>query len=178
MSDKVTKYDYPSTQTGGVKPLSIRGFSEDERFRLSEEFTDEERKWRKQWIKDQKLSENEPRPVSKEWEKEVRNPFRRMLSKPWQLLEDKMTPVLGKTIASNFRYMVPKFMVGTAVFYLSWYHLKYNQNDWTKAYGATMFISKPVILPGEKGFPAKRDRFEPSDYDDRGFKSRKVFLDI
>ena len=177
MSSKVTKYDYPSSQTGGVKPLSIRGLYDDERNRLSEEFTDEERQWRKQWIKDQQLSPNEPRPPSMEYIKETRNPIRRFLSKPWQALESKMIPLFGKTFSAHFRYCVPKFLVITMATYATWYHLKYNQNDWTKAYGATLVYSKPVSYPGDENFPVKRERFEPTDYDDRGFKSRKVFVD-
>ena len=177
MTNKVTKYDYPSSETGGVKPMSIRGIFEEEQCRLSEEFTDEERKWRQQWLKDQELSPNEPRPMSQELIKEIRNPIRRMLSKPWQLLEDSMSPVLGKTFAQHFRFCVPKLLVLTGLTYWAWYHLKYNQNDWTRAWGVEMFISRPVTLPGDKNFPLKRERLEPSDYYDRGFKSRKVFLD-
>jgi len=123
------------------------------------------------------LSPNEPRPVSEEWIKEIRNPFRRFLSKPWQLLEGKMTPVFGKTFSSHFRYQMPKLLVLTVLTYVGWYHLKYNQNDWTCAYGVIVKMPKPVTIPGDKNFPAKRERFEPSDYNDRGFKSRKVFLD-
>lgn len=177
MTDKVTKYDYPSSQTGGVKPMNIRGIFESEQCRLSEEFTDEERKWRQQWLKDQELSPNEPRPISQELVKEIRNPIRRALSKPWQMLENGMTPVFGKAFAGYFRFIVPKFLVGLGLTYWTWYHLKYNQNDWERAFGVTMFISRPAYLPGDKNFPMKQERFEPSDYEDRGFKSRKVFLD-
>lgn len=183
MKDKVDKlpeakkYDFPASASGGVKPLSIRGLFEDERYRLSEEFTDEERAWRKQWFKDQVLAPNEPRPASKEWIKETRNPIRRFLSYPWQALENKMTPVLGTEFSTRFRFMVPKLIVGIMGTYLIWYHLKYNQNDWTSAHGPSVFISKPVVLPGDPDCPLKQDRFQPCDYDDRGFKSRKVFLD-
>ncbi|GFS90421.1 NADH dehydrogenase 1 beta subcomplex subunit 6 [Nephila pilipes] len=177
MTDKISKYNYPSSYTGGVKPMSIRGIFEDERIRLSEEFTDEERAWRKQWIKDQVLSPNEPRPESEEWIREVRNPIRRFLSKPWQLLESGLTPVVGKSVATHLRYMMPKSLVIIGAIYFTWYHLKYNQNDWTRAYGVTVFTPKPRAFPGDSNFPVKGDRTEPSDYHDRGFKSRNVFLD-
>lgn len=176
MSEKVSKYNYPSSASGGVKPLSIRGIFEDEKYRLSEEFTDSERKWRKQWLKDQILSPSEPRHVP-ELEKELRNPIRRFLSKPWQLLESKMIPVFGVGFSSSFRYIVPRALVGIMATYVTWYHLKYNQNDWTHSSGFKVTMNKPVAVPGDKNFPVKRERFEPSDYDDRGFKSRKVFLD-
>ncbi|GBM42535.1 hypothetical protein AVEN_3342-1 [Araneus ventricosus] len=176
MSDQVSKYNYPSSQTGGVKPLSIRGLFEDERLRLSEEFTDEERAWRKQWLKDQVLSPNEPRPESEEWIREVRNPIRRFLSKPWQLLESSITPVIGKTVASHVRYIVPKTIVILAATYATWYHVKYNQNDWTRSYGVTVTMPKPRAFPGDKNFPALREKVEPNDFCDRGFKDRKVFL--
>lgn len=177
MSGKVTKYDYPQSHTGGVKPMNIRGVFEDERYRLSEEFTDEERKLRNQWLKDQELSPNEPRPVPEEYIKETRNPIRRFLSKPWQLLEDKMTPVFGRDVSALFRGLAPKFLVGIGLTYFAWYHWKYNQNDWTSAKGVNILITRPMALPGEKHFPSLSDRFEPADYDDRGFKARKVFLD-
>ncbi|XP_035220005.1 NADH dehydrogenase [ubiquinone] 1 beta subcomplex subunit 6-like [Stegodyphus dumicola] len=176
MPDKIKKYDYPHSPTGGVKPMSIRGIFESERCRLSEEFTDEERKWRKQWIKDQQLSPNEPRPVPPEWIKETRNPIRRFVSKPWQILEDRMSVVTGKGFAAGFRYVVPKTLVGIMSIYVLWYHLKYNQNDWTRAYGPTIMMPKPVAYPGDKNYPVKRERFHPIDYDDRGFKNRTVFL--
>ncbi|XP_054723084.1 uncharacterized protein LOC129233026 [Uloborus diversus] len=182
MSDKKLstpkpKYDWPESPTFGVKPMSIRGIFESERHRLTDEFTDEERAWRKQWIEDQKLAANEPRPLLPEWEKEFRNPIRRALSKPWQLMEKGMVPILGKTVSSHIRFLVPKFIVLTMATYVTWYHLKYNQNDWTRAYGWQVVMPKKVAFPGDPDYPVKRERFLPSDYNDRGFKDRKVFLD-
>ncbi|KAG8191462.1 hypothetical protein JTE90_020711 [Oedothorax gibbosus] len=178
MSDNANKYNFPSSETGGVKPMSIRGIFEREHRRLSDDFNDEERLWRKQWIKDQKLSPNEPRPVSQEWIRETRNPIRRFLSKPWELLEAKMTPVTGVNVAGTFRYLVPKLMVVTAFVYVAWYHLKYNQNNWQRGYGWKVVTNKPTVFPGDDNFPAKRERFQPNDYYESGFKSRKVFLDL
>ncbi|GFX57836.1 NADH dehydrogenase 1 beta subcomplex subunit 6 [Trichonephila clavipes] len=177
MADKVSKYNYPSSYTGGVQPMNIRGIFEDERIRLSEEFTDEERAWRKQWLKDQVLSPNEPRPESEEWIREVRNPIRRFVSKPFQLLESGIAPVTGKTFASYFRYVFPKTLVALGAIYLTWYHLKYHQNDWTRAYGATVTVPKPRAFPGDSNFPVKSEKTEPNDFCDRGFKARNVFLD-
>ncbi|XP_015930944.1 uncharacterized protein [Parasteatoda tepidariorum] len=175
--DRIKKYDYPSSETGGVRPLSIRGIFENEKYRLSEEFNDEERKWRKQWLKDQYLSATEPRPESVEWIRETRNPIRRMLSKPWQILEAKMVPVLGQAFSGNFRFIVPKLLCGLGATYYCWYYFKYNQNDWTRAYGPYMQMPKPIAFPGDDNFPMQRERFTPQDYDDRGFKIRTIFRD-
>lgn len=72
--------DAPGEQTAGVKPMSITGRMVRERERLSG-MTPEERAWRKQWLKDQVLSPNEPRYV-REMEKEFLNPIRRFYRFP------------------------------------------------------------------------------------------------
>lgn len=63
-----------ASDTGGVKPMSIAGRFHRERERIL--MTDEERAFRKQWLKDQELAHNEPRVVP-ELYKEQYNIFRR-----------------------------------------------------------------------------------------------------
>ncbi|XP_023226681.1 uncharacterized protein LOC111627355 [Centruroides sculpturatus] len=90
------KSSYPSSDTGGVKPMSIEGYFNTERRRLVENYTDEEREWRKKWLKDQELSANEPRRVH-ELELELRNPIRRFYRKPWDMIYEKLVPVTDWT---------------------------------------------------------------------------------
>jgi len=67
-----------------------------ERQRLSGAgMTSEDRALRRQWLKDQELSPNEPRHVSELYPK---NPIRRAFSAPWETLFKALRPVLvGRT---------------------------------------------------------------------------------
>lgn len=78
--------------TGGVQPFPIGGRLVRERERLRG-MTDEERAWRKQYLKDQILSENEPRYVPEYW-KERTNPIRRFYQWPLLQVENILTPVM------------------------------------------------------------------------------------
>lgn len=81
-----------ASDTGGVKPFTIQGRMARERERLAG-MTDEERSWRKQWLKDQELSHNEPRVVP-EYIKERLNPIRRIYRMPLDVAFKALAPVL------------------------------------------------------------------------------------
>ena len=81
-----------ASDTGGVKPFSIQGRLARERERLVG-MTDEERAWRRLWIKDQELSPNEPR-ILPNIEKELYNPIRRAYMKPLDLAFQPLKPIL------------------------------------------------------------------------------------
>lgn len=70
----------PSSDTGGVKPMTIQGRMARERERCIG-MTDAERAWRSQWLKDQILTEREPVYV-KELHQQFRNPIRRFYMQP------------------------------------------------------------------------------------------------
>ncbi|XP_067124123.1 NADH dehydrogenase [ubiquinone] 1 beta subcomplex subunit 6 [Centruroides vittatus] len=167
---------YPSSYTGGVKPMSIEGYFKTERRRLVENYTDEEREWRKKWLKDQELSANEPRRVP-ELELELKNPIRRFYRKPWDMIYEKLVPVTGEVNAIQIRWLGPKILMTIGGIYLAYYYLKYNANDWTRHNGWVVRTSKQAILPGDPNYPLPTDRHNPADYANRGFKERKVFLD-
>ncbi|KAH9376986.1 hypothetical protein HPB48_021540 [Haemaphysalis longicornis] len=84
----------PHSHTGGVRPMSIEGRFADERTRLSAEFTDADRAWRKKWLEDQHLSPNEPRHVP-ELERALKNPFRRFYRFPMDYIFGRLEPFLG-----------------------------------------------------------------------------------
>lgn len=87
------------TNTGGVKPMPIEGSMKYERERLRG-MTDKDRAWRKQWLEDQVLAENEPRFVP-ELYKELNNPIRRFYKKPLNDFCNKLIPSIVSTNESQ-----------------------------------------------------------------------------
>jgi NADH dehydrogenase (ubiquinone) 1 beta subcomplex subunit 6 len=85
-----------ASDTGGVKPFSIQGRLARERERLLG-MSDKERAWRRQWIKDQELSPNEPRYVP-EYYKERYNPIRRAYKMPLDIAFKPLIPVLVREV--------------------------------------------------------------------------------
>lgn len=81
-----------SSTTGGVKPMAIAGRMVRERERLVGMTTDE-RAWRKQWLKDQVLSHNEPKYVPEYWKERI-NPIRRFYMAPLNALGSALEPIL------------------------------------------------------------------------------------
>lgn len=81
-----------SSDTGGVKPMSITGRMVRERERCIG-MTEEERRWRAQWLKDQILTEREPVYVQ-ELTDAFRNPIRRFYQAPFDVVRDKLIPYM------------------------------------------------------------------------------------
>lgn len=81
-----------SSPSGGVKVFSIGGRMVDIRQRCMG-MTDEERRWRAQFLKDQQLSHNEPREVP-ELYKDTTNFFRRLYDRPSRNLEKALTSTM------------------------------------------------------------------------------------
>lgn len=82
----------PSSDTGGVKPMTIAGRMVRERERCIG-MTAEERAWRAQWLKDQVLTEREPVYV-KEYHDAIRNPFRRFYTAPLNAVGRYLIPIM------------------------------------------------------------------------------------
>lgn len=83
--------------TGGVKAFPIAGRLVRERERLLG-MTNDERAWRKQWLKDQELTKNEPRHVPEYW-KERTNPIRRAYMAPLNVVTKMLAPVMVSSAA-------------------------------------------------------------------------------
>lgn len=81
-----------SSETGGVKPFPIGGRMILERERCIG-MTNEERAWRKQYLKDQILTKNEPVFVEAYWRERI-NPIRRFYKAPLDLMTKALTPML------------------------------------------------------------------------------------
>lgn len=84
----------PSSETGGVKPMTIQGRMARERERCIG-MTDAERAWRAQYLKDQILTEREPVYV-KELHEQFRNPIRRFYMQPLDKLI--LNPLIPKIV--------------------------------------------------------------------------------
>lgn len=80
------------SQTGGVRPMAIAGRMISERERLLG-MSAEERAWRAQWVKDQRLAPHEPVYVP-ELIKATINPIRRFYRAPLEAVYTTLTPVL------------------------------------------------------------------------------------
>lgn len=92
-----------ASDTCGVKPMSIQGRLVRERERLLG-MTDEERAWRKQWLKDQHLSPNEPRFVPEAYY-ELNNPIRRLYRAPLDYLFKFTEPLLVSSVVVGCRVL-------------------------------------------------------------------------
>lgn len=88
--------------TGGVQSFPIGGRLVRERERLRG-MTDEERAWRKQYLKDQILSPNEPREVPQYW-KERTNIIRRFYQFPLATVEKILSPVIVSSLFVSYLF--------------------------------------------------------------------------
>ncbi|KAK7100926.1 uncharacterized protein [Littorina saxatilis] len=130
----------------------------------------EDRALRRQWIKDQQLSPNEPRYVK---ELTPRNAFRRVYMGLADSIFSKLIPLFGRSPASMMRVVVPRLGLILLVGYWSYYQLKYNPKDWTRSGGFHVFRNKPMILSADKVVPEKKH----DDFHDQGFKARAALRD-
>ncbi|KAK0040703.1 NDUFB6, partial [Biomphalaria pfeifferi] len=81
--------------------------------------------------------------------------------------------IVGYNTALLLRLTLPKIGLVFGASYLVWYHLKYNQRDWTREAGVIIYGAKPTLLGFDAlNFPSK----EKTDYCERGFKERKALL--
>ncbi|KAF6199853.1 hypothetical protein GE061_006151 [Apolygus lucorum] len=164
----------PASTSNGVKVMSLWGRLHRERERLAGcGMTDEERAWRAQWIRDQRLSDNEPVKIPQIY-KELRNPIRRFYRAPLDKMELLLAPKMGEAFASVFRMFIAKVAFGIAGVYFAAYYFKYNANDWTRKGGWRVVANRKSVVPGDAGWPYKPDRSVGADYADRGFKNSPI----
>ncbi|KAJ6649297.1 hypothetical protein Bhyg_04531 [Pseudolycoriella hygida] len=159
------------SQTGGVKPMAIAGRMVRERERLLGMST-EERAWRAQWIKDQRLARHEPVFVPELIQARL-NPIRRFYRAPLDKIFTLLTPVLGHSKALFLRSLTGKFLMGFGGVYLTAYYFKYNSNDWTRKGGWRVLQSKAAVNKGDPGYPMVTNK-KPADYATRGFQSSPI----
>ena len=161
-----------ASPTGGVKPMSIAGRFVSERERLFG-MTDEERLFRKQWLKDQELGHSEPRVVP-EMYKATHNPIRRFYRWPLNTLANVLRPALGEERTLKIRYFTGKIVIGIVAAYATTYYFKYHANDWTRYGGWRFFRSRESVVEGDPGYPRLADRATPSEYSTIGFEKNPL----
>ncbi|XP_014482570.1 PREDICTED: uncharacterized protein LOC106748499 [Dinoponera quadriceps] len=136
----------------GERPMSIARRMIRERERMLG-MTDEERAWRKKWLKAQILAPEEP-VWSESLYKEMYNPIRRFYKWPWNRFQDMMEPVLSPQGAFLIRHFITKGAMGTAVLYWIYYHLKYGRMDWMKKSGWKIMVTRTIMYPDNKDLNA------------------------
>lgn len=80
----------PANETGGVLPIDLEGRHRFVRQRLTN-MNDEERAFRRKYLHDQHLSQDEPVFVPEIY-KELNNPIRRMFKAPMNIFEQFLAP--------------------------------------------------------------------------------------
>jgi len=155
-----------------MKAFSIQGRLYQERVRSM--MSNEERKWRQQWVRDQVLDKCEPRPTTYEYYKERHNIIKRAVWWPMDTLFKPVKMILGQERGHNIRYAIGHMTHYIVLAYMITYYFKYNTNDWTRKGGWRVRTPKPTLVPGDPGYPFVSDKKEPADYDYRGFKNSPI----
>lgn len=158
------QYDWRGSK---LPPFSIEPMPHERQRLEGTGMTAEDRALRRQWLKDQELSPNEPVYVPGLVQK---NPFRRFYSAPWNALFDKLKPYLGAQSTASARYLTPKIVTFIAGIYIVHYYFKYNLNTWNDNDGWRIISSRPVLLHA--------DRPPEFQHNDGGFRNRKALLDL
>jgi len=162
----------PATETGGVLPIDLEGRHRFVRQRLTN-MTDEERAFRRKFLHDQHLSQDEPVLVPEMYE-ELYNPIRRAFRAPMNKFQEFLAPKIGERNAFNLRFVSGKILMGLVVIYAGTYYFLYNTNTWERKSGWRIHESRSECLPGDPGFPKISDRTLPKHYADRGFSSSPI----
>ncbi|XP_034237842.1 uncharacterized protein LOC117643199 isoform X2 [Thrips palmi] len=154
--------DGPDSPTGGVKAIAIEGRFGNQRERLAGGFTDADRTWRAQFLKDQVLHHE---PVTPEWYyKERYNPIRRLYRWPLETLFQTQNPNT-KFMTHAYRFWTGKICLAIAGGYVGYYIFKYHSNDWQNVSGWESIRSKPYYTIGSEGY-GKVVKMKPADYYD------------
>ncbi|CAG5122077.1 unnamed protein product [Candidula unifasciata] len=167
-AQRFEKYDYYCKSAYPPMQLEPLPF---ERNRLANGgMTSEQRALRKQWVNDQILH-HEAREIP---EVQPYNIFRRIYRWPADtFIFNPAKKFIGAERADLLRYTIPKAIMALLGSYFIWYQIKYHPSDWMTDGRVHVFRTKPMLL-GEDAhkFPEK----DPTDFNDRGFKSRKALL--
>ncbi|XP_046550272.1 uncharacterized protein LOC124260067 [Haliotis rubra] len=152
-------------------PFSIEPLPYDRQRLSGDGMSESDRALRRQWVKDQELSPREPRIIE---EIKPKNVFKRMYNAPWNAVFGALKPIMGEFPATLARLVVPRTLIFYSIILVSYYQLKYHPNDWTRVTGFHIYTNKPAVFGDQPPPPEKNS---PSDFCERGFKSRNVLLD-
>jgi len=177
----------------GKRHLNIEGYYRTYQPRVSPdgEFGNEDRSWRKQWLKDQQLKgadvhspptgdgfneyqlEKNPEYRKARW-----NIFRRTLRMPMDFIESAVINTTGLhwTKARFGRNLVSYGWKSMLVVWAFSYHLMYRANDWEDRRNWKIYYEKPECLPSQKNWPQQKE-FErvKDDYYNQNFKTSAMY---
>ncbi|XP_074598995.1 uncharacterized protein LOC141853526 [Brevipalpus obovatus] len=168
---------HPSSQSGGVMPMTLRTRFYQERHRLGGDFNEKWRKWRVQFIKDQALHPLEP-AYNADFDKFRLNVFRRTWRWPGNQFEMFLCKHLHPTRANAIRRSIT-ISLRIYLFALSvFYYMKYNGRTWEVGTNLRYrgLGTAEKVFPGDPAYPYIGSRVTKDDYFDLGFKSRNVLL--
>ncbi|CAH8640656.1 unnamed protein product [Schistosoma haematobium] len=150
-------------------PIDIEPFKH-QRHRLALPFTDEDRAARRQYLKDQLLSEREPVNVP-EWTRV--NIFRRIYRMPFDALTNLVRPIIGDHRSWYFRAAIPKVTCTLILFWFAWYRIKYCDNWETCAKAVKSKAYRRQMWPGQPEFSTA---WKVDDFGMEGFDQRTALL--
>ena len=177
----------------GKRHLNIEGYYRTFHPRVSPdgEFGNEDRKWRAQWLKDQKLKgadlhssaygsglnqyqlEQIPEFREARW-----NIFRRTFRMPMDFIERSIINTTGIhwTKIRMGRNFFSYGWKGALLFYTFTYHMMYRSNNWEDRKNWKLYYEKPESVPSHPDFPHQNAfQREKSDYYDQQFKKSALF---
>jgi len=166
---------WPESPSFGVIPFEIRGrFGKMERERLTEDFSEIDRQWRIQWIKDQELHPSEPRYVV-EMEREFYNPIRRVMRWPGTWIERNIfAPRYGDDHGKDVRRKFKAIFFCYSAVLVTAYFFKYHVTNWEEWGGWKLRLAKEEVLPGDARWPLAHPLGESWRYADQQFSERNV----
>jgi hypothetical protein len=177
----------------GKRHLNIEGYYRTFQPRVAPdgEFGNADRKWRAQWLKDQKLvgaDKHSPFGSSglnqyqleqiPEFRKARWNIFRRTLRMPMDLIERAVINTTGMhwTKARFGRNAFSYGWKGALFFYTFAYHMMYRANDWEDRRNWKIRYEKPESVPSHSDFPHQNAfKREKADYNDQNFQKSALF---
>ncbi|VVC40347.1 NADH dehydrogenase 1, beta subcomplex, subunit 6 [Cinara cedri] len=162
----------PANCTGGTLPIDLEGRHRFVRQRITN-MNDEERAFRRKFLHDQHLSQDEPVHVPELYQ-EMYNPIRRIFKAPMNIVEGLLAKKIGERNAFNVRFYTGKLTMGILILYVGTYYFLYNSNNWERKSGWRVHESRAQCVPGDPGFPRVSDRTLPKHYADRGFSSSPI----
>jgi len=157
-----------SHPTSGVKPMELMAEIWSDKYRLDVGMTDEERVFRRQWLKDQILAEDEPMNI-KGWNEARWNPIRRVTRAPGDWFVEKVTPYVNETRAWKLRMFTKTTLGLFSAFVVMIYYGHHNHGKtWDHGKGAYRLEMKPCYLPGDPEY-SQVIRYDKKWYSDLGF---------
>lgn len=124
--------------------------------------SDEERAWRKRFLKHQILVDEPVTPPN--YYKLRYNPIKRFFRFPMDMFQKAITPIMGPSKAELLRMTVST--MGRTIFfaYYAFYYIKYNTRDWTQKGAWRFYLTRPAVLPGDKDFPKHKHVTDPKEF--------------